>query len=184
MLKNRSYRRFYENEKISRKTIRKLIDLARKSPSAANRQPLKYIISNEKEKNSKIFPCLSWAGYIKDWDGPKNGEKPAAYIVMLGDKEITENFWDDPGIAAQSILLGAVEKDLGGCIIGALNHDLLRENLKIDQRYEILYVLALGKPKEKVKLETVGPDNSIKYWRDENEVHHVPKRKLDDIILE
>ncbi len=103
---------------------------------------------------------------------------------MLGDKEITENFWDDPGIAAQSILLGAVEKDLGGCIIGALNHDLLRENLKIDQRYEILYVLALGKPKEKVKLETVGPDNSIKYWRDENEVHHVPKRKLDDIILE
>jgi nitroreductase len=181
--KNRSYRRFYEDFAIERNTLEELVNLARLSASAANRQPLKYILSCEKNKNNLIFPALAWAGYLKDWSGPTEGERPSAYIVMLDDTEISKNYWCDPGIAAQSILLGATEKGLGGCIFASVKRDELRSALKIEGRYEILYVLAIGKPKEKVVLETIGTEGDIKYWRDGQGVHHVPKRLLKDIIL-
>jgi len=181
--KNRSYRRFYEKEKIKEETILELIDHARLSPSAANRQPLKYIISCSKKSNNSIFSNLSWAGYIKDWPGPKKGERPAAYIVILGDKNIAKKYWADPGIAIQSILLAAVEKGLGGCTFAAIDKENLRIDLNIDNQYKILYILALGKPKENVKIEKLEHDN-IKYWRDEKQVHHVPKRNLKDLIIE
>jgi len=181
--KNRTYRRFYEDVPVNRKTLEELVDLARLSASASNKQPLKYVLSCEKNKNDLIFPTLAWAGYLKDWSGPGEGEKPSAYIIMLNDTEITNNYWCDPGIAAQSILLGATEKGLGGCMFTSVKRDELRSALKITERYEILYVLAIGKPKEKVVLETVGPEGDIKYWRDNQGVHHVPKRLLKDIIL-
>jgi nitroreductase len=172
--KNRTYRRFYEDFEIKRNALEELVDLARLSASAANRQPLKYIISCDKNKNDLIFTTLAWAGYLK----------PSAYIVMLNDTEITKNYWCDPGIAAQSILLGATEKGLRGCIFASVKRDELRSVLKIEERYEILYVLAVGKPREKVVLETVGLEGDIKYWRDSQGVHHVPKRSLKEIILE
>lgn len=181
--KSRSYRRFEENQKIEKQTLKELIDLARLGPSAANKQPIKYIISNDKNINNKIFPNLSWAGYIENWSGPKKGERPSAYIIMLGDKNISRNFWDDPGIAAQNIMLGAAEKDLGGCILGALDRENIRSKLDIKDNYDILYVLALGKPKAKVELESVNENGSIKYWRDNNNIHHVPKRELSEIII-
>jgi len=182
--KNRTYRRFYEDVPVNKKTLEELVDLARLSASASNRQPLKYVLSCEKNKNDLIFPTLAWAGYLKDWSGPGEGEKPSAYIIMLNDTEITNNYWCDPGIAAQSILLGATEKGLGGCIVASVKRDELRSVLKIEERYEILYVLAIGKPKEKVVLGTVGPDGDIKYWRDNQGVHHVPKRLLEEIIID
>ena len=182
--KNRSYRRFYEDFVIKRNTLEELVDLARLSASAANRQPLKYILSCEKNKNDLIFPTLAWAGYLKDWPGPVEEERPSAYIVMLNDTEITKNYWCDPGIAAQSILLGATEKGLGGCIFGSVKRKELKSALKIGERYDILYVLAIGKPKEKVVLETVGSEGDIKYWRDGQGVHHVPKRPLEEIIID
>lgn len=180
---NRSYRRFDESVRIELETLRELVDLARLSASAANRQALKFLLSCEPEKNALIFPYLGWAGYLADWDGPEEGERPAAYIVLLGDKELSGVFGCDHGIAAQSILLGAVERGLGGCIIGSINFPQLRTALGISGRYKILMVIALGKPVETVVLETVGPDGAIEYWRDENGVHHVPKRRLDEIIL-
>jgi nitroreductase len=179
--KNRSYRRFYQNAEISTDTLKGLVSLARLSASAGNLQPLKYMISNEPEKNSRIFSCLLWAGYLKDWPGPEEGERPAAYIVVLGDTGIAKNFGCDHGIAAQSIMLGAVKEGYGGCIIGSIKRDELREALDIPEEYEILLVLALGNPKETVVVEDVLED--IKYWRDKKGVHHVPKRKLEDIII-
>ena len=184
ILRNRSYRRFYQDVEIKTELLRELVDLARLSPSAGNMQPLKFMFSCEPEKNALIFPCLSWAGYLKEWDGPDEGEKPAAYIMILGDTEITRSFWCNHGIAAQSILLGAAERGLGGCIIGAVDRKKLQETLDIPARYEILLVLALGKPKEKVEITTVGPDGNIEYWRDDKGVHHVPKRRLKDIIMD
>ncbi|OYD13925.1 nitroreductase [candidate division WOR-3 bacterium JGI_Cruoil_03_44_89] len=183
ILENRSYRRFYEEVAVELDTLRELVDLARLSASAGNIQPLKYILSRSPQKNALIFPHLDWAGYLKDWAGPCKGEKPSAYIIILGDTEVSQSFGCDQGIAAQSILLGATEKGLGGCMIGSIQSEGLRGALKIPQRYDILLVLALGKPKETVVLETVGPTGDIKYWRDSEGIHHVPKRPLDDIIV-
>ncbi len=182
--KNRSYRRFFEEETIKLETLRELVDLARLSASAANFQPLKYMLSNDSEKNAVIFKHLAWAGYLKDWPGPGEGERPSAYIVVLADTRIAKTAGCDHGIACQSMLLGAAERDLGGCIIGTIKRKELREALNIPDHLDILLVVALGKPREKVVIEEVGPDGDIKYWRDSRQVHHVPKRKLDDIILD
>jgi len=181
--KNRSYRRFNQYVNIERRTLVELVNLARLSPSAANLQPLKYIISCEQETNESIFGTLAWAGYLKEWPGPCEGEKPSAYIVILGDTTITENFHCDHGIASQSILLGATEKGLGGCILGAIKRENLRKALNISRDFEILLIIALGKTNEKVQLETKDPGGDIKYWRDEQDIHHVPKRPLEEIIL-
>lgn len=181
--KNRSYRRFYQDVEMDNNTLLELIDLARLSASGANLQPLKYIISNKPEKNELIFKNLKWAAYLKDWDGPSEGERPSAYIIILKDNDISNNIICDQGIASQSILLGACEKGLGGCILAAINKEGIKSELKIPDRFEILLVIALGKPKEKVVIDELKDNGSIKYWRDENSVHHVPKRKLEDIIL-
>ncbi|MFC1624525.1 nitroreductase family protein [Candidatus Omnitrophota bacterium] len=184
IIKNRSYRRFYQEVHIKPEILRELIDLARLSPSAGNLQPLKYILSCDARKNALIFPRLSWAGYLKDWPGPKEGERPSAYIIMLGDTGISKSFDYDCGIAAQNILMGAIESGLGGCIIGSIDRKGLRKALEVPLQYEILLALSLGRPKEKVAIETVGSSGDIKYWRDKDDLHHVPKRGLDEVIIE
>lgn len=181
--KSRSYRRFYEDYRIDEGELKELIELARLSPSGSNLQPLKYILSYSNEKNELIFPLLGWAGYLKDWPGPMPGERPSAYIVILGDKGISSSFDRDLGIAGQSMLLGAAERGLGGCMIGNIKRNELRAALKIKEQYDILLVIALGKPKENVIIETIGPEGDVKYWRDEEENHHVPKRRLEDLIV-
>ena len=181
---NRSYRRFNQNRRVSGETLRELVELARLSASGANLQPLKYILVSDPEMNDKVFPHTRWAGYLSDWDGPAEGERPAAYILILGDHEIRKSFVCDHGIAAQSIMLGATERGLGGCMLGALDREGLRDLFDVPDRYEILLTLALGEPAEDVVLEEVGPEGDIKYYRDEAGVHHVPKRSLDTIILE
>ncbi|MEW6747964.1 MAG: nitroreductase family protein [Planctomycetota bacterium] len=184
VLRTRSYRRFHEDQAIPMATLSDLVDLARLAASAANLQPLKYILTCDREVNAAVFPHLAWAGYLKEWPGPPPGERPAAYIIILGDKEISASFGCDHGIAAQNMLLGATEKGLGGCLIGSVHRDELRTALRIPGRYEILLVLALGKPKEKVVLETIEPGGDVKYWRDPSATHHVPKRRLQDIIVQ
>lgn len=181
--KNRSCRRFFQKELVPVESLRGLVNLARLSASAANLQPLKYVLSAEPDKNESIFSCLAWAGYLKDWSGPSEGERPSAYIIVLGDTDIAKTFATDLGIASQSILLGAREQDLAGCMIGSIKKERLRERLHIPDRFEILLVIALGRPKETVVLEEIAPGGSIKYWRDEDGIHHVPKRPLDEIIL-
>jgi len=181
--KNRSYRRFYQDVPTKLETLRELVDLGRLSASALNLQPLKYVLSCEPKKNVLIFPNLGWAGYLKDWLGPEEGERPSAYIIMLVDTEISRSVGCDHGIAAQSILLGATEKGLGGCMIATVKRPELSKALGIEPRYEIVLVIALGKPKETVVIDKVKPAGDIKYWRDSQGVHHVPKRALDDIII-
>lgn len=183
MLRNRSYRRFHQEVDIKREVLTDLVELARLSASAMNLQPLKYVLSCEPERNSLVFACLGWAGYLKDWPGPCVGERPSAYIIILGDTEISRSVGCDHGIAAQSILLGAVERGLGGCMIGNIQKQELRSALEIPLRYEILLVLALGKPKETVVIDTVEPGGHVRYWRDSQGVHHVPKRALTDLII-
>ena len=181
--KNRSYRKFHQDVPVEIETLKELVDLARLSASALNMQPLKYALSCDPKKNALIFPLLGWALYLKDWPGPTEGERPSAYIIVLGDTEISRNFGCDHGIAAQSILLGATEKGLGGCMIATVKRQELSQALGIAPRYQILLVIALGKPKETVIIDTADPGGDIKYWRDKQGAHHVPKRALDEIII-
>jgi nitroreductase len=183
ILRNRSYRRFDSSVKITSKQIKKWIELANFSASGRNMQPLKYIICTDPETNKKIFPFLGWAGYLTNWKGPDLGERPVAYIAVLNDKSLAENYFCDDGIAMQSILLGAVEDGFGGCMIGSVNKSKVSKIQEIPTHLELLWLVALGKPAEECILETaIGGD--IKYYRDENEIHHVPKRPLDEIIIE
>lgn len=180
---NRSYRRFHQQIPVSYAQLREWVDLARLSASSANRQPLKFVLSADPEYNTRIFSCLRWAGYLPDWGGPVEGERPAAYIIILRDTRISANADVDSGIAAQSILLGAVEAGFGGCILGAVDRDTLRSELSLPEHLAILLVLALGKPSERIVIDPVGEDGDIRYWRDVNGVHHVPKRDLDTLII-
>jgi nitroreductase len=182
--RNRSYRRFYEEVAVGKDDLRGFVNLARLSASAANRQPLKYFLSADRETNAIVFRNLAWAAYLKDWPGPSEGERPSAYIVIFGDTSIAKDFWCDHGIAAQTILLGATEKGLGGCILAAVNRKGLTDALRIPGHLEILLVIALGKPREEVRIEELPAGGDIRYWRDGSGVHHVPKRPLEEIILE
>ena len=181
---NRSYRRFDGNTPIPMQVLEELIGLARLCPSSANRQPLRFILCTAPSENEAVFACLKWAAYLKDWDGPAPSERPTAYIVVVN----TARDWDmakiDLGIMAQTMLLGAVEKGFGGCMLGAIDRERLRAHLGLDPDMEISLVLALGKPAEKVEIVEVPEDGSTRYWRDEAGVHYVPKRKVEDLILE
>lgn len=180
----RTYRRFYEDVRIADEELKELVDLARLTASTANSQALKFKIINSPKENEKVFDTLGWAGALPDWDGPEPGERPSAYILVCCDLSLAQNKPIDDGITAQTIMLGAVEKGYGGCMLANVQRSNLAEALGIDSsRYSIDLVLALGKPKEEVVIVPVGEDGSIKYYRDENQVHYVPKRTLEDILL-
>lgn len=180
---NRSCRRFDHSHKLKTQTLEELVDLARHCASAANKQPLKYILSTSEPKNQEIFSCLGWAAYLTEWKGPDKHEQPTGYIVILGDRTVADKFWCDHGIAAQTILLGARDQGLAGCMFAAINIKRLAEVLTIADHLEVKLVIALGKPVETIQIDEVGPDGDIRYFRDENQVHHVPKRKLSDLIV-
>lgn len=183
VLKNRSYRRFDSKLKISEKQLIHYVDLARQTASAANKQPLKYLVSCDSEKNEMIFQNLLWAGYLKEWDGPQEGEKPTGYIVILGDDKISKSCDFDFGIAAQTILLAATFENLGGCMFTNVNRVQLSKQLQLADHLTIVGVIALGKPIENVIIEPLVEKGEIQYWRDEQQVHHVPKRSLESIVI-
>jgi nitroreductase len=184
--RTRTFRRFEQDKKINRQLVEELLNLARLGGSARNCQPWQYAIVADADDCEKIFPHLGWAGYLSDWKGPDPGEQPSAYILCIlnrdwlkgSDKEA--HF--DLGIATQNLLLGAMEKGIGGCRIGAFSPKLA-EIFALDDHQELALVVALGYPAEEVVIEASEAGN-IKYWRDENSVHHVPKRELDEILTE
>ena len=179
--KTRSFRRFQQHEVIDMDSLKSLVDLARLGGSARNVQPLKYMLVNAPLLNARIFPHLFWAGYLKDWPGPEEGERPSAYIVCLLDTRLSNEAECDLGIATQNILLGAAEKGFGGCRIASFSPGL-KDVLAVEDYCRILMVLALGKVVENVFLHECNPEGDIKYWRDTDLVHHVPKRSLKEII--
>ena len=165
--KNRSYRRFYENKKITEDELKELVDTGRNTPSAANRQPVRYKLVCDEVMNEKVFECLGWAGYLKEWAGPVKGERPSAYIIMATDKNAKAE----------------CDEVMGGCFLGNVNRAKLAGVIGLSDDMKIDYCIALGYPKEEVVLEDIPAGGDIKYYRDANQVHHVPKIKLDDLIL-
>jgi nitroreductase len=180
---NRSYRRFDHSRPVDTATLRYLVDIARRTPSVANRQPLKYILQNESGACATLFAHLKWAGALKGWGGPAENERPTAYIIVVGDKAISTSVGCDLGIACQSMLLAAAERGLGGCMLGAIDRDAIRRDFKIPDAYDVHLVVALGVPAETCVLEDTKPGGDITYYRDAQSVHHVPKRSLEEILL-
>ncbi|MCM8803811.1 MAG: nitroreductase family protein [Candidatus Omnitrophica bacterium] len=178
--KRRTIRRFKQKE-IPLELIEKFIDMARIAPSGANMQPIEYIIVNDKKIVDDIFPLTGWAGYLGKDGPPPEGKRPVAYIVVLVNKDVkSPTPKHDVGAAVENILLSATYEGIGTCWIGSINREKLREILKIPENYEIDTIVALGYPDEESYIEEF--TGSIKYWRDEKGVMHVPKRNLKDIL--
>jgi nitroreductase len=183
-LKNRSYRRFNEKSHISEDLLKYFVSLARITPSAANLQPLRYSLVFEEDKKESVFLNIFWAAYLKDWDGPEKGERPGGYIVISRDASLNGNHWMfDVGISAQTILLGAVDKGFGGCMIASLKSKEIKESLKIKDPFEPVLVIALGDVVEDIVIEDIDESGDVKYYRDESNTHHVPKRRLEDLLI-
>ena len=182
--KNRSYRRFDESIRIPHETLVELVELARLCPSAANLQPLRFALVSEKQLTDRVFPLLKFAAYLQDWAGPAEGERPTAYIVVMVDERIKRQADLDAGIAAQTMMLGAVEKGYGGCMMSSVQREKLAELLGLPEYNQIVLVMALGKAIEQVVVEDVDETGNIKYYRDKQGIHHVPKRSLKELIWE
>jgi len=172
--------RKYLKKDVPEEVLIKCVDAARLSPSGANRQPLKYIIVNDKNLLKPVFNTLSWAGYLSDYK-PNEEEMPRAYIVILLDKNISKSAGHDAGIAAMSISMVAYDEGLGSCILGAVDREKLRQVLKVPENLDILLVVSLGYPAEAPVVDEI-KDGDIRYWLNENGVLHVPKRKFEDIV--
>lgn len=182
---NRTRRRFDEQVAVSKEQLEYLVGLARLCPSTVNSQALRFKLVYTKEDCAKVFPNLVWAIALPEWGGPKAGERPSAYIVILCDRQLAKEKPMDDGICAQTMMLGATELGLGGCIFGSVKREALAEALGIDtERYKIDLVLALGKPVEQVVVTEVGADGNTKYYRDAAGTHYVPKRSLRELIVE
>ena len=180
--KTRSYRRFYQQENVDIATKKGVVANVFMAASPANLQPLQFILVNNEKVGDEIFPNLKWAGYLPQWPGPEPGEQPSAYIIMLGNPGKSGHIAWDYGIALQTILLSLTERGLGGCAIAACDKASLIKRFAIPEELELAAVIAVGKPKEKVMLDPIEDDN-IKYWRDKNQVHHVPKRSIEELIF-
>lgn len=166
---------------IPDETLTDLVNAARLAPSAANRQPLEFIVVNEESTCQQIFPHLNWAAYIKPAGNPKPGQEPMAYVIVLANTEIREkNFEWDSGAAIENMLIAAWEQGIGSCWLISVDKEKIRSLLSIPEPYLVDSVLALGYPAENPITEDYV--DSIKYWKDESGQLHVPKRKLEDVI--
>ena len=186
--KNRSYRRFFQEHVLTPSIFNELVDLARLSPSPKNKQVLKFAYTCTADKNSQVFETLAWAGYLKDWKGADEGERPSGYLFVLADSSLSNSFKADyidmaAGIVAQTMLLGAVNMELGGCMIASFKKEKLHNLLGLSDNLDILLVLAIGKPKEEIQIEELQEGQSVEYWRDEDQVHHVPKRGKRELMI-
>ncbi|MBN2134211.1 MAG: nitroreductase family protein [Acidobacteria bacterium] len=180
--KTRSYRRFDQSVPVPMEVLKDIIENTRYTSSAMNKQPLSYILITNHQLNEKIFVNLKWAASLKDWDGPVEGEKPTGYIIMLshGDNKVT-NTWD-AGIALETIALSLMEKEYASCAILSFNKNNVKSILDVPDDKNIEIVIAVGKPGEKIVIDDAEGDK-LSYWRDEDDTHHVPKRRLGDRLF-
>lgn len=185
LIKDRSVRRFDNSAGIEPEVLESLIELTRYCASGRNLQPLKYRSVYEREKCAEVYPHLKWAGYLPDWDGPQENERPAAYIIQCLDTGLTRSLLCDDGLQLQAITLGATALGLGGCIIKSFNVQAIKEICGLPEGMEPIYIYALGRPAEEVALEDTdgSKEADIKYYRTPDAVHHVPKRPLGELLI-
>lgn len=184
--KNRSYRGYNADRKFTKEELMELVDYTRYCPSSINMQPLVYYLAYEKDEVDAIQKHTAWARALTDITLPHEGKCPTAFIIIMLNKELDDSpakYQRDVGIVAQTILLAAVEKGLGGCMIGSFSLEGIKKDLNLKEQLQPMLVIALGEPDETIVLEDVEKGESIKYYRDDQDVHHVPKRKLEDLVV-
>lgn len=176
----RSIRQFLP-QPVPQDILKDIVNAARLAPSAANRQPLEFIVVDEEGLQKQIFPCLKWAGYIAPDGNPKPGQEPQAYVVVCVNTEIREKGYEwDSGAAIENLMLAAWEKGVGSCWIISVDKDRVKTILNIPGTHLVDSVIALGYPAEFPVTEELA--DSVKYWKDGENRLHVPKRKLADVI--
>jgi nitroreductase len=178
--KRRSVRRF-KQDAIPLETLRKLVDAARVAPSAANLQPLRYIIVTNPDLRRELFPALRWAGYIAPDGDPPPGEEPTAYVVVLVNEDVARaDYQLDAGAAIENLILTALEEGIGSCWLGAIDRERIRGILEVSGDFQVESVIALGYPNEQPVMEAM--KDSVEYWKDETGRLHVPKRTLEEVL--
>ena len=186
VLANRSYRGFDPSRRVTREELLSFVDCARLTPSGANRQPLRYYLAWQEPQLSLIQPLTRWGAALPERHLPDPDKRAAAFIVVCAETDWAPNpaAWQrEVGIAAQTILLAAAEAGLGGLMIGNFSADALASALELPSHLVPQLVIALGKPAETVVLTEAAPGASLAYYRDENNVHYVPKRRLEDLLI-
>ncbi|MGZ8866491.1 MAG: nitroreductase family protein [Candidatus Aminicenantales bacterium] len=175
----RTIRRF-KPEPVPKELLERLVDAARLAPSAANVQPLEFVVVDREGPRAEVFPCLKWAAYIAPAGDPRPGEEPAAYVITLVNSKIREKMFEyDVGAAMENMILAALDEGVGSCWMLSIDRDKLRVILGVPEHYRIDSVLALGYPAEEPAVEVMG--DSCRYWKDEAGRLHVPKRLLSSV---
>ena len=184
---SRSYRGYDESRTITREELTELVDCARLAPSSVNMQPFRYYLACEKAQLEKIQPLTGWARALPEKNLPYPGHRPTAFVVICQDTTLDENhdrYQRDVGIAAEAMLLAAAEAELGGIMIGNFSPKRMSEALALPENLVPMLVVAFGKPDERIVLTEIDEGEPTNYYRDENDTHYVPKRKLKDVVLE
>lgn len=182
----RSHRGFRQDRKVTRQELEHLVECARFTPAARNDQVLKYYLAEKPETVAAIQPLTKWAGALAELHLPRKGAEPVAYIVICLDGSLAENpapYQRDVGIVAQTILLAAAEMGLNGCMIGSFAARELREELGLPEAIKPQLLLALGEGTDRIVMTDVGENGSTTYYRDAEDIHYVPKRTLEQLIL-
>jgi len=182
----RSHRGFRQDRKVTRQELEHLVECARFTPAARNDQVLKYYLAEKPETVAAIQPLTKWAGALAELHLPRKGAEPVAYIVICLDGSLAENlapYQRDVGIVAQTMLLAAAEMGLNGCMIGSFAAGELREKLGLPEAIKPQLLLALGEGTDRIVMTDVGEDGSTTYYRDAEDTHYVPKRTLEQLIL-
>lgn len=184
--KNRSFRGYDRSVKVSRQELLDLVDTTRFVASSINHQVLKYYIADDEQTVFEIMKNTGWAKGLPELSLPYKGKEPVAFIVICIDHSISKAnvvYLRDVGACAQTILLQATEKNLGGCMLGSFNKEKIIEILNIPDYLEPNLLVAIGKPSETVVITDVSNGNTNYYRSPDGQTHYVPKRSLKELVM-
>lgn len=183
VMSNRTCRRYDNSKKVEMEKLVEFAELSRYIASGTNKQALRFVLINDEVGCERLYNDLGWAGYLKDWNGPIESERPTAYIVVVADTEYAKPMGEDLGIISQTITLAARSEGMASCIFKAFNPQVVAQSLELEEKYLPMIVVSVGYPVEEVVIDDIRVGEDIKYYRDENGVHHVPKIVLEDLIV-
>ena len=180
---NRTCRRYDGTKSITRQDLLDLVDLVRYTPSGMNKQALRFALVADEETKARVFDNIFWAGFLKDWDGPIEGERPGGYILVFDDNDYGRAMVEDVGIAGQTLALGARAGGKAVCIFKAFKEKEINEALGLGDNFNLLMVVAVGYPLEEVVIDDIHAGDDFKYYGDQDQVHHVPKIVTEDLLI-